>query len=353
MPKKVLLTGGGTLGSVTPLLAIKEEIQKQQKGVEFFWIGTKSGPEKKVVQKEGVEFWGIFSGKLRRYFDWRNFVDPFFIGVGLIESFFILRKIKPDVIITAGSFVSVPVSLAGAVLGIPTLVHQLDVRPGLANKIMSLWAKRITVGFSQSLTAYPSSRAVWTGNPLPLWAKELKKQPNLPVSLDNDLPVVLVMGGGTGAKAINELLEKILPSLVKIAQVIHLTGVGKSPKLSFPNYYAFPFLDHKDILALYPRVDLAVARAGLGTLLELAFFGKPALLIPIPSSHQEDNARLLHEQKAALVLDQDKLTPEELLSQIKKILYNKNLKDTLSQNIKKIVDPRSGERIVREIKRIW
>lgn len=343
---KILLTGGGTLGSVSPLLAIAEELNNS----EFLWVGTNKGLEREIVERENIKFKSIVSGKLRRYFSFRNFIDPFLIIIGLFQSIFIMIKWRPNMIITAGSFVSVPVVIAGWILKVPSLIHQQDVRPGLANKLMAPFAKKITVSFEKSLADY-GKKAVWTGNPTRHNLEISNNKPKMTnyFDLQNDLPVVLVMGGGTGAKGINNLISNGLDELTKFCQVIHITGKNKVEKIKVKNYYFFESLNIEEITEAYRLADVVVSRCGMGSLTELSCLGKPSILIPIPDSHQEENAEVFAEKDAAIVLDQKKITPEELSNKIKNILNNREIKEKLSNNIKNVMKKNANKEIIKII----
>ncbi len=348
-----MFSGGGTGGSVTPLLAVAEELLKEtapDMSWELFFVGSKKGPEKELVasfnQALGANikpftFIALTSGKWRRYFSLRNFLDIFKCLVGFFESLRILRKVKPELIISAGSFVSVPLVWAASLKKIPILIHQQDVRPGLANKLMAPFARAVTVTFESSLIDY-GPKAVWTGNPV----KELNVKPYV---LENkNKPLVIAIGGGTGATALNELIFPEIENYDSFCKLIHLTGQGKSSALknrSATAYQAFEFLPHDEVLSLMAAADLVISRCGLGTLSELSFLGKPAVLIPIPHSHQEDNAALWEKQQAALVLNQTELTPDKLASAVKDLLADEAKRETLGAKMAKVMKPGAAEKI--------
>jgi UDP-N-acetylglucosamine--N-acetylmuramyl-(pentapeptide) pyrophosphoryl-undecaprenol N-acetylglucosamine transferase len=353
---KVLLTGGGTGGSVTPLLAIVEEIKKRLKEVEFLFIGTRKGiPEKSLVSFYNIPYKGIYSGKLRRYFSWRNFIDPFLTILGFIQSIFIIKKFKPNIILSAGSFVSVPVVLAGWVLKVPSLIHQLDLKPGLANLLLKNFAKRITVTFDESLKNFPKGKTILTGNPIrEEILKGNKERAIRKFNLDKNLPTLLIIGGGTGAEKINELVWQTINELVKFCQIIHLVGPSKLKikNINLKNYHPIEFVI-KEIADFYQVSDLIVSRAGMGVLTEIISLAKPVILIPLPDSPQEKNAKYLEERKAAIVLDQKKLTPEVFLNEVKKLILKKEKLEELSFNILKLAKPDANEKIVDEILKIY
>jgi UDP-N-acetylglucosamine--N-acetylmuramyl-(pentapeptide) pyrophosphoryl-undecaprenol N-acetylglucosamine transferase len=376
--KKILLTGGGTGGSVMPLLAIAEEItsppalllsgrgekrlpaQAGSEGVEyeFLWLGTRRGPESEMVKKENIKFRAIANGKLRRYFSWHNFIDPFLIKIGFWQAFFIIFKWRPNLVISAGSFVGVPVVWAAWILRVPVLIHQQDVKPGLANRLMAPFAQVITVTFEKSLDDY-GQKAVWTGNPVqskkvsPLQRDRKARSKNCKeFRLKNNLPTVLILGGGTGALAINKLVEQSVNKLTKFCQIIHLTGKDKALnyKLQITNYINYEFLDTREMADAFSAADVVISRCGMGVLTELSYLGKPAILIPIPDSHQEENAQIFYEQKAAIVLDQDKLTAEKFVAAIKELINDTELRNKLRNNIKRVIKPGANKKMVKIIK---
>jgi len=346
--KTIMFSGGGTGGSVTPLLAVAEAMA-QEAGLRLIFVGTKNGPEQEMVadfNREGqtMEFIPLISGKWRRYFSASNFFDIFKIAAAWFQSLRLLSRIRPDIVISAGAFVSVPLVWASAVKKIPVLIHQQDLRPGLANRLMARWARTITVVFEKSLDDY-GSRAVLAGNPISELScrpdDDLRARLKMEYSLDNSIPLILVFGGGLGAAGINRLIFAAATELVDAGQIIHLTGKGKMPSDSslshMPNYHVLEYLDNHTLSTLIAMAELVVSRAGLGALTELSYSRKPAILIPMPHSHQEDNAAYFAAARAALSLDQSSLTPEKLALAIKNLLDNANLRRELGNNIGKIM----------------
>lgn len=346
--EKIVLTGGGTGGSVTPLLALADKFDKNN----LLWIGTENGLEKNIIEGEGIRFISIKSGKLRRYFDWKNFSDLFLIIIGFFQSLAVLLRLKPRLVLTAGSFVSVPVVWAAWILRIPVLIHQQDARPGLANKLMAPFAKIITVTFEKSIKDY-GKKAVWTGNPVrrSLEVPRNKKQETNHFDLNNNIPTILILGGGTGSVAINKLVEESLDELMKFCQVIHVAGRGKMPSHGGDkNYKNFEFLSTEQLAEAYAISDIVISRAGMGALTELSYLGKPAIIIPMPDSHQEDNAKIFEENEAAIILDQKDLKSDTFLQEIRDFLNNKEMKERLSGNIRKVIKNGADETILMLIK---
>jgi UDP-N-acetylmuramate--alanine ligase len=343
---KIIFSGGGTGGSVSPLLAIAQELRKRGVKEDFIFLGTKYGPEKKLVQNNNIKFQVISAGKLRRYFDIKNFTDLFRIIKGFFQSLRIINRFKPDIILSAGSFVSVPVVWAAWFLGFPSIIHQQDVRVGLANKLMAPFAKIITVAFEKSQKDFSTKKTVLTGNPVrPEITSGSSEKARRVFNLKNDLKTILVLGGGTGSLRINQIISSASLKLVNGAQIIHLTGVGRGTfTIHHENYHSFNFLTAEiaDALAI---ADIVISRAGLSTLTELAILKKPSIIIPIPGSHQEDNAQIFAQEKAAIVIPEDKLSTELLVEKINYLLDNPEWQKKLSLRIKEMAKPEALERI--------
>lgn len=340
MGYKIILTGGGTMGSVTPLLALAEEIRAKDPETEFFWIGTKGGPEKKIISGEGIKFIAIPAGKLRRYFSGKNLFTPFLVLGGFLKSFFIILKFKPGIILSAGGFVGVPVIWAGWILKIPSLVHQQDIRPGFANKLTARFAKIITVVFPESKKYFPE--AIFAGNPVrrKIFSGNGERAIKF-FGLEKNLPTILILGGGTGALELNKIVLEAVPELTKFCQIIHITGGRFDEKLMAENkeklrYHPFDFLD-AELKDAYVAADLVVSRAGLGTLTELAALGKPTILVPMSKSHQEDNAWYFKKNNAVEILEQVRLTSENFVASINELLNNRVALENLGRNIRSVM----------------
>lgn len=349
---KIFLSGGGTGGSVTPLLAIYDTL-KNENNFEFFWVGTKNGIEKELITNEGLPYITIPSGKLRRYFSWRNFTDIFLIIAAFFKSFFILSKYKPKLFVSAGSFVSVPMAWAAWVLRIPVLIHQQDIRPGLANQLMAPVATKITVTFEASLKNY-GPKAEWTGNPI---RPKIKDDINIETTkksfdINSAKPVLLVVGGGTGAEALNNLLAKNLDKLLATCEIIHVYGKNKMEEITRAGYHPFALLQNEEMIKALKIADLVVSRCGLGFLTELAALKKAAILIPMPNSHQEDNAQIFADKEAAIVLDENKISEEIFADNIFKLFSDDNKKENLKNKIGKVMKENATENIIKIIKEI-
>ena len=332
-PLKIMLSGGGSGGPVTPLLTVARELYTLKPEATFIFVGGHNGPERTLVDEAAkslpIIFIPILSGKLRRYFSLKNLADLFNIGGAFFQSLYLLKKEKPSLVMSAGAFVSVPLVWAAKFRNIPVIIHQQDVLPGLANRLMAGAAKIVTVTFKESLKKY-GDKAVLTGNPFicpPLTSREeIFKNFNL----DINRPLVLIFGGGTGARAINEAVNNNLDKLLEFTQIIHLSGGGKNNSTNRAGYCSLEFLSHQQILSVMAAADLIVARAGLATITELSALRKPSILIPMLHTHQEANANICRDQKAAVVLSQTEL-PDKLTFEIRGLLASEVRRESLSE----------------------
>jgi len=307
---KIVLSGGGTGGTVTPLLAIAREFYHKYNNTSFLFIGTHSGPEKMLAEEVAKDipltFVPMLSGKWRRYFSFKNFTDFFNIGGAFFQAIYLLKKEKPNLVISVGAFVSVPLVWVAKLLHIPVLIHQQDLRPGLANRLMSQAASVITVTFPNSLDIY-GSKAVLTGNPYSLPSLPNKEVVFKKYNLDLAKPLILIFGGGTGSVSINEAVKNNLTELLAATQVIHVSGTGKLIDQSRLGYFSTEFLNHLDLISVMAVSDVVLARPGLGTLTELSALKKASILVPMPNSHQEDNAQACANSGAAIYVEQKDL----------------------------------------------
>lgn len=338
----VLFAGGGTIGPVTPLLAIYDEMKKTSPEFSYQWVGTTTGPERELVAEKHLTFHTLPSVKIDRFISGRNLIMPFRMIFACIQAWKLLKLVKPSLIVTAGGFVAVPLVWMAKVKGIPAHIHQLDVRPGLANKLMMPFAKTISVTFSGSLQDFPKGKTTVTGAPV---REQVLQSTTDTFSFANDKPIIFVFGGGTGAQALNEFVWGSLEELTNFCNIIHLTGRDKSADLHADGYIQKEFLTN-EMAEAYKKADLVVTRGGLGTFLELAALKKPAVVIPIPNSHQEDNAAVLWEAKAALVLDQTTLSPQLFAAQIRKLLESKEKQNNYAKAISHFYQKDAAKKIV-------
>lgn len=353
---KIVLVGGGTMGPVSPLLAVASYLKHHHSPVEFLFIGTKNGPERRMVESEQIKFISIFAGKLRRYWSFANFFAPILFLAGFIHAFILLLKFKPTSVFGAGGFVQVPVVYAAWILRIPIVIHQQDVDVTLSNSLCAPFATKITVTFEHSTRDFSqgsgvfkstNTKIVWTGNPVRNNIYSASRDEAVKYfRLSSELPTVLITGGSSGAQKLNELIMQALPELLKIAQVIHSLGANGQVSQKSIHYHPYTFIDRMD-LALASS-DVVVSRAGMSAISELCLTRKPAIVIPMPDTHQESNAALLWDRKAAVVLDQTTLTPQELVSEIHKLLINGQRRTELAKNIADLM-PENAAKSISEI----
>lgn len=346
--KRIILTGGGTAGHVTPNIALLPRLKELQYDIHY--IGSYNGIEKELIEQFGIPYHGISSGKLRRYFSLQNFTDPFRVVKGLGEAKRLVKLLKPDVIFSKGGFVSVPVVMAGKKRRVPTIIHESDMTPGLANKLSIPSATKVCCNFPETLEHLPASKAVLTGSPIRqelLCGNKYKALEFLGFSTDK--PVILSIGGSLGSAAVNAAIRSILPELLKSYQVIHLCGRGKldASLKGLKGYAQYEYIKEelKDFFAL---TDIVISRAGANAICELLALHKPNLLIPLPASvsrgDQILNARSFENQGFSVVLEEDHLTQEGLLNSLHQLYENREryinaMKHSSQQNsIDTIVD---------------
>ena len=314
--KKLLLTGGGTAGHVTPNIAMLPLLREQ--GCDISYIGSYNGIEKKLITEQNVPYYGISTGKLRRYFDLKNLTDPFRVIKGCFEARKLIRTIKPDVVFSKGGFVSVPVVLAAHREHIPVIIHESDMTPGLANKICIPYANKVCCNFPETVAMIPDSKGILTGTPIRAELSQGDRQTGLDLChFTSNKPVIMVIGGSLGAQHVNEAIRSILPSLLERFQVVHLCGKGKVDEsfYSTTGYYQFDYID-KELKDLFAAADIVVSRAGANAIFELLSLNKPNLLIPLPAGASRGdqilNAQSFKKQGFSMVLPEEELTNESL-----------------------------------------
>jgi UDP-N-acetylglucosamine--N-acetylmuramyl-(pentapeptide) pyrophosphoryl-undecaprenol N-acetylglucosamine transferase len=348
---RILLAGGGSGGSATPILAVATEIRSRAPDVELLYVGTHGGPEAVLAAEESIPYVGVSTGKLRRYWDTQNLTDVVNVVRGVGQSLRHVRRFKPDVACGAGGFASVPPLAAAGLSRVPVLIHQQDVVPGLANKLLVPFARRITVAMPETVRAFPATRTTLRGNPVRrriLGGDAAAGFSRL--GLDPAVPLVLVTGGGTGALGLNRIVAAAAERLVRMCQILHLTGRGRGVDTADlgPRYQQREFLvdEMPDVFA---AASVVVSRAGMGTLSELAVLGKPTLIVPMPASHQEANARAFARVGGALAFDQRLLTPELLVTTIVDLLNDDQRRDELGTAIKRTMTRDAAGRIAEDV----
>lgn len=352
---KIVFSGGGTLGPVTPLLSVMEVYKKKYPESVFLWVGTKEGPEKKIIDEYHIPFFIIGAGKWRRYFSWANFLDIFKLVIGFFQSIILLWHEKPDLLISAGGFVSVPLHYAGAFLGIPSWIHQQDVRPGLAIKLMIPVAKKVTTVLQETTKYFPKKKTEWFGNPIRKFNLDSIEEARSYFSIpENVEAVIFALGGGTGSKNINKMILEALPSWPRNWHVIHLTGKERPGELhkkamkTFNNYHVFDFFN-SEMGKAYQIADVVVARAGFGTLTELAYFSKSSVIMPISNTHQDDNVAFLEKNHAVIRVHEETDIGLKIAHIVSGLVRNKNRRDSLGKTLHKIIPIAEDERIIKII----
>lgn len=326
--KKIIMTGGGTAGHVTPNIALMPALRNE--GYEISYIGSYEGIEKRLIEEQGVSYYGISSGKLRRYFDPKNFSDPFKVLKGYSQSVKLLKKLKPDVVFSKGGFVSVPVVLAARHCKVPAIIHESDLTPGLANKLAIPGAVKVCCNFPETLNYLPKEKAVLTGSPIR--QELLKGNANHAFSLcrfsDRTKPVIMIVGGSTGSRAINTAIRGLLPELVKSYNIIHLCGKGNLDETlhSVSGYAQFEYAN-QELSDMFALSDLVISRAGANAICELLALRKPNILIPLSAEASRGdqilNANSFRSQGFSYVLEESELTNTALLEAIEHVFRKK------------------------------
>lgn len=324
--KKIVLTGGGTAGHVTPNIALLPGLRELN--YEIHYIGSYEGIESKLIPDYDIPYYGISTGKLRRYLDIKNFSDPFRVIKGYSQARKLLKQIKPDIVFSKGGFVSVPVVRAAASLKIPCIIHESDMTPGLANKLCLPVAKKICCNFPETLQYLPKDKAVLTGSPI----REELTRGNKISALDlcgfnANMPVIMVIGGSSGAANVNQAIRDALPELLKDFQIVHICGKDKIDNLllTTKGYKQFEYVktELKDIFAM---ADIVISRAGANAICELLALQKPNILIPLMAGSRGDqilNAKSFEAQGYSMVISEDDMTTQLLVDSVHDLYFRK------------------------------
>lgn len=326
--KKIILTGGGTAGHVTPNMALIPELKKQ--GYEISYIGSHDGIEKKLIEEMDIPYYGISCGKLRRYFDPKNFSDPFKVIKGVSEAKKIIKQIQPDVVFSKGGFVTVPVVFAAKSCKVPTILHESDMTPGLANRLCIPKAYKICANFPETLKNLPEGKAVLTGTPIrdELFSGDRKKGLEF-CGFSEDRPVLLIVGGSSGSVVVNTAVRDVLPTLLKDYQVIHLCGKGKLDESlnDTRGYVQFEYIK-KELSDLMAAADVVISRAGANAICELLALRKPNILIPLSLNASRGdqilNAESFGRQGFSHVVKEEDLSSMTLLEAVQKVYTNRD-----------------------------
>ncbi len=356
---KIMYSGGGTLGPVTPLLAIHEALATEFGEIyEPIWLGTRNGIEQDLVKSYGIPYHAMMAGKLRRYISFWNITDLIKIFIGVFQAIWFLSTKNPTLCISAGGFVSVPVHFAAWLLGIPTWIHQQDVQVSLANRLMKPFARKITTVLEVQTKLFSPKKTSWLGNPIrtEIFTGSKKVATKL-FSITKNLPILLVTGGGTGSQKINQLLVESLPHLRGVCEVIHLTGRDRPQELViraaeiFKDYYhttQFLTTEMKDV---YAAADLIISRGGFGTITEIAAIKKPVIVIPKPG-HQLENVQYFEKLGGLYSLDEREIDANYLGQMIKRLLSEPRTLTERANKLHSLLPPAKTEQIVGIVKEL-
>ena len=325
--KKIVLTGGGTAGHVTPNIALIPHLQEA--GFEISYIGSYDGIEKKLIADFDIPYYGIATGKFRRYLDIKNLTDPFRVIKGLAEARKYLKQIQPDVVFSKGGFVSVPVVRAAKSRHVPTIIHESDMTPGLANKLCIPVAKRVCCNFPETYNMLPRDKAVLTGSPI---REELTKGDKIAAfnlcGFSANKPVILVIGGSLGAASVNKAVREALPKLLKDFQIVHICGKEKIDNAlqNMDGYVQFEYVK-SELKDLFAMADIVISRAGANSICEILALRKPNLLIPLSASSSRGdqilNAKSFESQGFSMVIDDDLLTADLLTERVLELYFTR------------------------------
>ncbi|MEA2702013.1 MAG: UDP-N-acetylglucosamine--N-acetylmuramyl-(pentapeptide) pyrophosphoryl-undecaprenol [Candidatus Parcubacteria bacterium] len=371
---KIVFTGGGTGGHFYPHIAIAESIHRiaaENRLIEpqLYFLAPEPFDEQSLFANN-IAFVRIPAGRMRRYFTLKNLATPFIMLGGTIRAFFVLFRLFPDVIFSRGSYGSVPVVLAARLLGIPVMVHESDSKPSRAVLLAAKFAKRIAVSFESSIPYFPKKvrgNIALTGIPVRgLMTQPLPEGAKQELGLDPGVPTVFVIGGSSGSKRINEIVLEGLLDLTSFANVIHQTGKDNFPEVSARSrvvlgsggnagrYHAFPYLTLEPLRRAAGAADVVVSRAGSTAIAEISLWGKPSILVPIPESISHDqrtNAYAYARTGAAVVLEEENMTPHILMSEIKRIT-NPAVANVMSAAAQGFANPDAARLIAEELLRI-
>lgn len=326
--KKIVMTGGGTAGHVTPNIALFDSLQKD--GYEIHYIGSYEGIEKGLIEDKKIPYYGISSGKFRRYRSWKNLTDPFRVLHGFFQARRLLGRIRPNVVFSKGGFVSVPVVMAAKTRHIPVIIHESDLTPGLANKLAMPSATKVCCNFPETLPYLPKEKAVLTGSPIRQELLHGNKQAAKDFcGFTGDLPILMVMGGSIGSVYINNAIRGCIDTLLTKYQIIHLCGKGNiDESLKDKKGYAqFEYIS-ENLPDLFAAADLVVARAGANSICELLALHKPNILIPLSRNASRGdqilNANSFAKQGFSVVLEEEEVTAEKLMATIDDVMAHRS-----------------------------
>lgn len=347
---KILLTGGGTAGHVVPNLALINELKKNNFNIEY--IGSKNGIEKQLVGDKNIKYYGISSGKLRRYFSVENLKDPIKILKGISEAYKIIKKEKYNVVFSKGGFVTVPVVIGAYLNKIPVIIHESDITPGLANKICMKMAKTTCTTFHKTLNYIDSEKGIYTGTPVrsELLSGDIQRGNNF-LKFNNDKPVLLFIGGSLGSKFLNDAIRKNLNLLIESYNIVHICGKNNLDDTIINNgYRQYEYINNElgDVLAC---ASIVISRAGSNAIHEFLALKKPNILIPLSKKASRGdqilNANEFKGKGYSDVILEENFSDDILISKINEVYSNKNY---YINNMSKSIQQNSIDLIISEIK---
>ncbi len=365
---RFVLTGGGTGGHIMPLVAMSEALQEYP--VDILYIGEKGGREEAVAKENKINFKGIYAGKWRRYYTFgaifNNILGLLKLKIGLCQSFYYLMQFKPRAIFAKGGYVSLPVMIAGYLLRVPIIIHESDVVPGITNRFGAKLAKEIATGFPTSMYHFEkNNRVIYSGIPVEndFYDSKIRPEDYQFFHFNRRDPVLLITGGIQGSHRINGTIKKILPDLLKNWQIIQLAGEYDYEVLKEwreklakgkERYAVFASLGKERVSAMR-LADVVISRASASTLAEISLVGRPVILIPLPSAagdHQRKNAKIYEDQKAAIVIDEKKLTPDKLYETIENLRKSKTTREEMAKAIAQLARPEAGRLLAEELLKV-
>ncbi len=325
---KIVFTGGGSAGHVTPNIAIIKELNEMEWDIQY--IGSRKGIEKELITKLKIPYHGISSGKLRRYIDFDNVKDMFRVARGCFEARKILKRIKPSLLFSKGGFVSVPVILAARSLNIPIYIHESDITPGLANKISQRFATKIFTSFEETIEYFPKQKTTVIGSPIrkEIFTGTVAKGREF-LGFHDKLPILTIMGGSLGAKKINETVRAALKQLSKSYQIVHLCGKGNIDESlkNVSGYQQYEYV-HGELADILAATDVVITRGGSNSIFEFLALKIPMLIIPLTKKQSRGdqilNGKSFQDKGYAIMLEEENLNVPELLANIKKLKENRN-----------------------------
>lgn len=345
---KILLAGGGTAGSVSPLLALVEHLRARGERHEFLFVGTTSGiPESEMAKETGIRFTHVVSAKLRRYISFHTLVSPFALLVGFFQSLWICLTFQPDVVVTAGGYVGVTVVWAAWLAGRPVVIHQPDYHVGLSLILTYRFATHITTVFQETATRFPQSSVHWIGNPIrQSFIQPSSEEARKTFSFGRNLPILLFVGGGTGAAWINRFVARHILELGQFANSIVITGTsrGEVPQ-EHASIRTYQWLDQQRMALAFSLASVVVTRGGIGVLSELAHLRKASIIVPLPRSPQEENAKIFERHSSAIVVQEGETAMSDLTHYIKRLVGNPGQRRLLGAALSKVLPDNAVEKL--------